>query len=470
MPTTHSRDVTPDLHSGVGIPPSTSIGGYVLFACFVAAIGGFLFGYDLVMISGAQIYLRDQFGLSPAQFGLATTSALLGCIAGPTLGAVLCDRLGRKTTLIIAAGLFTAGAVGTALPHDISTFNVFRIVGGIGVGLASLASPMYIVEIAPTRSRGRLGIMYQLAITIGCLTATIVAYYLAKYLPPQVSWRWMFASVAVPVLIFVACLPFVPQSPRWLAEKGRDAEALAVLARIDKTADAHEQLLAIRSPLSWQSGRFRDLLEPSMRMPMFIGIVLAILNNWTGWTSVSFYLPTLFQRAGYAEASAAIGQNVIVMAANVLLTLVAIRVVDSVGRRPLWLAASAAMSVCMLIAGLFFQLQITGAMVLVVVLCCMAPHSMGLGPLPWLMMSEIYPTRIRARAVAVTTTFLWVAGFSGPYAFPILDSASRKIIGSGAAVFWLYGVICIFSFFWALRFLPETKGKSLEDIASIWKR
>ncbi|MGH9162711.1 MAG: sugar porter family MFS transporter [Vicinamibacteraceae bacterium] len=443
---------------------------YAFFVSFVASIGGFLFGYDLVIISGAQIYLRDQFALSPAQFGFATSSAVLGCIVGPSLGAVLCDRLGRKSTLLVASFLFVAGAIGSALPNDIGTFNVFRILGGVGVGLASIASPMYIAEIAPARSRGRLGIMYQLAITVGALAATVVAYYLAIYLPPDVSWRWMFASVAVPVVAFVGLLLFVPQSPRWLAEQGRYWEAEQVLARIDPDIDSHVQLEEIRSSLSRESGSLRELLEPSMRKPLSIGIVLAVLNNWTGWTSVAFYLPTLFQRAGYAEASAAIGQNVIVQAASVLMTAVAIWLVDRWGRRPLWLATSAAMSLSLLMAGLVFQLQIVGPLVVGVVLLCMAPHSIGLGPLPWLMMSEIYPTRIRARAVAVSTTFLWLAAFSGPYAFPMLDEASRKAIGSGAGVFWLYSAICVFSFLWALRFLPETKGRSLEQIGRLWTR
>jgi sugar porter (SP) family MFS transporter len=443
---------------------------YVFFLSFVAAMGGFLFGYDLVMISGAQIYLREQFHLGPAAFGFATSSALLGCMLGPTLGAKLCDRLGRKSILWLAAVLFTAGAVGTALPKDMATFNAFRIVGGIGVGLASLASPMYIAEIAPARIRGQLGIMYQLAITIGCLAATVVAYGLARSLPAEVSWRWMFASIVVPVLVFAILLLFVPQSPRWLAEQGRDDEALRVLADIDPRRDPELELKEIRSSLSRQSGSIRELLQPGIRNALFIGITLALLNNWTGWTSVAFYLPTLFQRAGYAEASSAIGQNIIVQVANVLLTLIAIRLVDRWGRRPLWLTASAAMSICLLAAGLVFKFQITGPLVLVVIMMCMAPHSIGLGPLPWLMMSEIYPTRIRARAVAISTTFLWLAGFSGPYAFPILDAASRKAIGSGAGVFWLYSMICIFSLLWGLKFLPETKGRSLEDIGKLWMR
>src|SRR5262245_34653563 len=208
--------------------------GYAYFVAFVAAVGGFLFGYDLVIINGAQIFLRDHFHLTAGELGFATSSAILGCVAGPALGASLCDRLGRKSTLIIAALLFAAGAVGTAVPRSITVFNVFRFVGGIGVGLASLASPLYIAEIAPAPSRGRLGIMYQLAITVGATTAIVVAWWIARTVPDvAVNWRWMFASMLVPVVAFVVLLLAVPQSPRWLVGQNRPAEALAIMTKIN---------------------------------------------------------------------------------------------------------------------------------------------------------------------------------------------------------------------------------------------
>ena len=443
--------------------------GYAFYIAFVASLGGFLFGYDLVIISGAQIFLRDQFALTPQQFGFATSSAILGCIAGPACGGWMCDRFGRKATLIMAAVLFALSAVGTALAHNILFFNTFRIVGGVGVGLASLASPMYIAEIAPAERRGRLGLMYQLAITIGAVAATIVSYYLAKYAAPTVSWRWMFASVIVPVTAFSILLVRLPASPRWLAEKHRFEEARTVLTQIAGEEEAENELKEMRANLHAETGSLRELFQPGMRAALLTGVVLAVLNNWTGWTGIAFYLPTLFQRAGFANPSDAIAQNVLVMGGNVFLTLLSIWLVDRVGRRPMWIVCSIAMCIFLVLTGVVFQFNVTGGVVVLMIFLCAAPHAIGLGPLPWLMMSEIYPTRIRAKAVSVSTTFLWIAAFTGPFAFPILQATSEKLFHTIAGVFWLYAVVCLFSFAWGWKFLPETRGRSLENIADSWK-
>jgi len=442
---------------------------FTFFVSCVAALGGFLFGYDLAIISGAQIFLRSQFHLSPGQFGFAVSSALMGCIAGPILGTKLCDRFGRKPTLIIAGVLFLIGAAGTALAQSIVVFNVFRIEGGVGVGLASLASPMYIAEAAPARRRGALTLLYQLAIVVGCLVATIVSYYLANYLSPHISWRAMFASVAVPVLLFILLLGRVPHGPRWLAEKGRIEDAFQVLAAINGEDEARTELAAIMSSLRAESGTWSELLHPDIRKPLFIGTILALLNNWTGWTGMSFYLPTLFQQAGYPHAADAIGQNVYVMIGMVLLTMVSVYLVDRIGRRPLWLGTSVAMFACLVAAGWLFHHNVKGPLAVVAIFACSAPHAMGLGPIPWLMMSELYPTRIRARAVSITTTVLWIAGFTGPFAFPLIESVSQRMFGNDAGLFWFYALVCMFSFFWGLKCLPETKGRSLEEIADSWK-
>lgn len=449
--------------------PESARRGYAFYIAFVASLGGFLFGYDLVIISGAQIFLRDQFALTPQQFGFATSSAILGCMAGPACGAWLSDRFGRKLTLFMAAVLFALSAVGTALAHTILIFNVFRIIGGVGVGLASLASPMYIAEIAPAKNRGQLGLMYQLAITIGAVGATIVSYYLAKYAAPTVGWRWMFASVIVPVAVFSVLLIRVPASPRWLFEKGRFDEALSVLTQIAGEDEARKEVAEMRATTNTEAGTLRELFQPGMRAALFTGIILAMLNNWTGWTGIAFYLPTLFQRAGFANASDAIAQNALVMGGNVILTLLSIWLVDRVGRRPLWIVCSAAMCVFLTLTGIVFQFNVTGGLVVLVIFLCAAPHAIGLGPLPWLMMSEIYPTRVRAKAVSLSTTFLWLAAFSGTYALPLLQAASEKILHTISGVFWLYAAICLFSFAWGWKYLPETKGRSLENIADSWK-
>jgi MFS transporter, SP family, arabinose:H+ symporter len=441
---------------------------YALFIAFVAAIAGFLFGYDLVIISGAAIFIKAYFALSPAQFGFAVSSAILGCIAGPFLGAWLCDWIGRKSTLMMSGVLFAVGAIGAALAGSIGIFNLFRIVGGLGVGVSSLAAPLYISEIAPARQRGRLGIMYQLAITIGCLAAAVVSYWLARCVSSTVSWRWMVASVVFPVVVFALLLLKVPQGPRWMAARGQFDEAFQSLARIDGVEHATREMAEIRASLAGESGTFGELFEPGMRKALVTGALLGLFNNWTGWSGIAYYLPTLFQQAGYARASDAIGVNVLIMVGNAVLTLVAIAIVDRAGRRPLWLLTSAAMIFCLGTAGLVFQLKITGAIVVAAIFMCDVPHAIGLGPLPWLMMSELYPTRIRARAVSISTTFLWIAGFTGPFAFPMIEAASRKIVGSIAGVFWFYALICIGAFFWGLKMLPETKGRTLEEIARSW--
>jgi len=239
-----------------GKPRLAENGGrfYAFFVAFVAAIAGFLFGYDLVIISGAAIFIRDHFSLSPSQFGFAVSSAILGCIAGPFLGAGLCDWVGRKSTLMLSGVLFAVGAIGAALAGSIGIFNLFRIVGGLGVGVSSLAAPMYISEIAPARQRGRMGIMYQLAITVGCLAAAVVSYFLARYVSPTVSWRWMMASVVCPVVAFALLLLKVPQGPRWMAARGQFDEAFQSLARIDGVEHARRELEEIKASLAGESG------------------------------------------------------------------------------------------------------------------------------------------------------------------------------------------------------------------------
>jgi SP family arabinose:H+ symporter-like MFS transporter len=435
----------------------------------VAALGGFLFGYDLVIISGAQIFLRQQFALSPGQFGFAVSSASLGCIAGPSLGAWLCDKIGRKATLMVAGMLFVIGALGSAIATNIAMFNVFRVVGGIGVGLASLAAPVYIAEVAPAHWRGRLGLMYQFAVMSGAVSATIVSYFLAEYVRPELSWRLMFASFLVPVLFFMILLFKVPQAPRWLAEKGRIDEAFQILVRTHGEYQAKIELDAIRVSLAGESGTFAELFEPGMRKALFVGVALALFNNWTGWTGIAYYLPSLFQLSGYPQAASAIGVNVLIMCGLVVLTVISIGLVDRVGRRPMWLGGSVAMFFCLVAAGFVFQSHVQGPIAVAVIFACGAPHAIALGPLPWLMMSELYPTRIRARAVSITTTFLWIAGFTAPFAFPIIEVVSRRVLGTGAGVFWGYSVVCIMSFLWGFKYLPETKGRSLEEIADSWK-
>jgi MFS transporter, SP family, arabinose:H+ symporter len=443
---------------------------YAFLIAFISAVGGFLFGYDLAIMCGACVYIRDFFELNSAWFGFTGASAGLGCMMGPFCGAWLCDRFGRRTTLIAACLLLGVGSILTAIPNDLTTFIVFRIVGGIGVGLCSIASPMYTNEIAPARWRGGLGFMYQLAIVVGSILAVAVSWLLARELSPETSWRWMFASEMVFVLIFAVLLFLVPESPRWLAERGRVDEAEAIFTRIDGPEFAHVELAQIGKSLTAESGTFGELFSsPGMRKALFIGVCLALFNNCTGWSAMAGYLTVLFEHGGM-ERTNAIFQNLICWSFMGVMTLIACGLVDRLGRRPLWIVSSIVMIGADTFMGVLFHWDIVGWPVMAAVFLCAIPHSFALGPLPWLMMSEIFPTRIRARAVAITTTVIWTVGFLVGALFPVLCDISESLIGTIAGAFWLFSAVCVLALLFGITLLPETKGRTLEEIADSWDR
>ncbi|MBN1344435.1 MAG: sugar porter family MFS transporter [Phycisphaerae bacterium] len=443
---------------------------YVFVIAFVAAVGGFLFGFDLAVIGAANTFLRDQFNLSDSELGFVTASAAIGCIFGPFLGAWLCDALGRKRTMIVASALLAASAIMTAAAPTIAVLNIFRIVGGVGVGLCSVASPMYIAEVAPPAKRGRLGLMYQLAIIVGSVCAPLIAYVLVRSLPDTVSWRWMFASEMAAVVVFVVFLFFLPRSPRWLAEKGRFDEALDVLTNVDGPEYARQEMNEIRTSLEQEPGGFAELLRPGIRYALLIGILLAFFNNWTGWSMMGGYIPLLFERSGLHDRAQAILQFGVAYGFMGVIGVVAIALVDRLGRRPLWLIGSVLMALVTALTGVVFHYQLSGPIVLLVIVLCTVPHGLALGPLPWLMMSEIFPTRIRAKAVAITTTFLWITIYSGAQLFPMVSGFSERTIGSPALAFWLFTVVCLLAIIFGWRMLPETKGRTLEEIAASWRK
>ena len=417
-----------------------------------------------------QLFLRQQFELTPTQFGFATSSAILGCIIGPSVGAWLCDRIGRKTTLMVSGLLFLVGAIGAGSALNILMFNIFRIIGGVGVGLSSLASPMYIAEIGPAAQRGRLGIMYQLAITVGAVSATLAAYLLATYTPPTMSWRLMLVSVALPVLVFMVLLVRVPQSPRWLAEQGRLGEASSILARIGGEQFARAEMNEISGSLNAESGALSELWEPGLRHAMLTGIALALFNNWTGWSGIAYYLPTLFQQAGYPQAEFSdwckCPDHDGKLSADVHCHLA-----DRPQRQTSDLDRHFRRHGC-LPDYRRHRLSVE-----------VRWSNRGGGDL-----SLCDPPRHRARttaladdvgalsnpysswAVSISTTFLWIAGFTGPFAFPAIESASRHYLGTAAGVFWFHALISLLAFIWGRKYLPETKARTLEEIAASWTR
>ena len=315
---------------------------FTYLIALIAALGGFLFGYDLNIIGAAMIYLREQFTMSPWLFGFSTGSAIFGCIFGPFLAMFLGNPWGRKRCLFLAAALFFVSAVGSAFPETLAGvtgdpvwgFNIYRILGGVGIGLSSVLAPMYIAEIAPAERRGRLVLMYQLAITIGAMLGFLFTAACANWIADtNLNWRWMFGSEALPAVLFAILLIMVPRSPRWLAEKGLDDESLKVLTRVNGPQRAGEILREIRESIDAESGRFSELFKPGIRYALLIACILAVFANWTGWSSIAYYLPTLMQMGGYPDPADAISSSLALFLLNMLLTFVAIATVDRWGRK-----------------------------------------------------------------------------------------------------------------------------------------
>jgi SP family arabinose:H+ symporter-like MFS transporter len=329
---------------------------------------------------------------------------------------------------------------------------------------------MYIAEVAPPRARGKLGVTYQLAIVIGAAMAPLVAYPISLYFPAATSWRWMFASQLVFVVFLFVFLLMLAPSPRWLAEKGRFKEALDVLRKIHEPGLADRELIEIKAAVNEEQGGWKELLLPGMRYALLIGCLLAFFNNWTGWSAMGGYITTLLELSGVTNHSTAVLQFAFTYMSMALVTAVSLFLVDRVGRRPLWIFASILMALVTFATGLVFSLHLHGWIVLLVLCLCTVPHGIALGGLPWLMMSELFPNRIRARAVAVTTTFLWLVIFSCGQLFPIFLKISTDQIGSVAGTFWLFTVICVLSTIFGCTIMPETKGRTLEEIGGSWTK
>jgi sugar porter (SP) family MFS transporter len=453
----------------------------VVLIATVAAVGGFLFGYDLSIISGVMLFLKPEFGLTPDQVGLAIGSALLGCMAGPLLGGTLSDRLGRKSTLIFAGLLFAAGAIGSALPADdyridlfgvlqfeltrVFQFDLFRFLGGVGVGLASVVSPMFIAEVSPPRIRGALVTVNQLAIVVGLTCAVIVSYFLSF----GEHWRWMLASNAVPVPFFVIGLFFVPESPRWMAQKNRSQEALDVLTMIDGRQSAELEMRDILAS-GGDQGRWRELLRPGMRFAMLIACALAVFQQITGASILTMYMPTVFQEAGFDAPSDAIMQNVIMSLWYVICTIVALVAVDRLGRKPLLLLGTLGMAVGMAILGALFHWHTTGVYVVLTLFLVMGAYLVSLAPLTWLIMSEIFPNRLRGKAMAVASVSVWTASYLTAIYFPPMVDWFKTSFGTPALAFWIYAFISAVAFLFSLIVVPETKGRTLEEIGESWNK
>ena len=434
---------------------------YIIFVTVIAAIGGLLFGFDTAIVAGATRYLKDQFALTSIQEGWAVSVVLIGCMFGAGISGTISDRIGRKRFMLVSAVLFLVSAVGCALPRTIAEFVVFRFIGGLGIGSASILAPLYISEIAPARIRGALVSVNQLAIVTGILLAYFVNWAFAGVGPS--NWRWMYAAGALPSVIFFILLLRVPESPRWLVKQGRESEALGVLSRVNTADLAAAEVLSIKETLVMEKGSLAELFRPGFRRALLIAVVLAILQQITGINAVLYYAPRIFERAGFTRMSA-IGQSTIVGFVNILFTIVAIVLVDRIGRKPLLLTAAGGMGVSLLLLGAAFRSQaFSGPLILGLILLYIAFFAMAMGPIVWVVMAEIFPTRMRGSAMAIATVILWVSDFAVTLSFPVIADRLNE-----STAFWLYAAMCAVDFVFMFFFLPETKGKTLEEIEKRW--
>jgi sugar porter (SP) family MFS transporter len=448
---------------------------YVWLVSIVAAMGGLLFGWDWVVIGGAKPFFQRYFQLtSEAQIGWANSCALVGCLVGALVAGALSDKFGRKRLLVMAALLFAVTSLGNALATGFTIFISWRIMGGVAIGLASNLSPMYIAEVAPARMRGKLVGLNQLTVVIGVLAAQLVNWYLVRDLPAgatddfirnswfgQQGWRWMFGLTAAPALLFFLGMFLVPESPRWLAKNGKQKQARDILVRVGGADYSNAAIAEIESTLAggeFQRVRFADLLEPKMRKVIVLGVILAVFQQWCGINVIFNYAEEIFRAAGY-DISSVLKNIAWTGSVNLAFTFVALGVVDRGGRRPLMLFGSAALAVIYVALGICYHSGVKGLPMLLLVLSAIACYAMSLAPVVWVVISEIFPNRIRGAAMAVAVSALWIACFLLTYTFPLLNDW----LGA-AGTFWLYAAICAAGFLFLKFKLPETKGKSLEQI------
>lgn len=442
----------------------SSTARFVLFATGVAAIGGFLFGYDTAVINGANSYLKAHMNLTPAQEGLAGASAIIGCIPGAMFAGFLSDRFGRRQMLFLCAVLYAVSGLLSAIPRTFDQFLWARIISGLGIGASSMICPVYIAEIAPEKWRGRLGTLFQLGIVTG-IFLTLFINKLIQGMGDEAwnttsGWRWMLGMEVVPAVAFILLLFAVPESPRWLAQRGRDGEAFFILERIGGRDHAQSEMSAIQAANQAEEGRFRELLTGPFRRPLIIAVLLMAFSQFCGINAIMYYSTKIFGQGPRAFTwSAWMGL------VNLLFTFVAIGFVDKGGRRPLLLIGTAVQTIALGLVGWMFHSQQQGIALLVCVILFIAAFAMAMGPIPWLFSSEVFPNKVRGRAMSIATFTIWVSCYIVAQTFPILNDSPR--IGP-AKTFWIFAGVSFLSFIFVLGFLPETKGRTLEDIERMW--
>ena len=441
---------------------------YTYLVCTVAAFGGLLFGYDTAVIAGAIGYLKLKFDLSPMLTGWAASSAIWGCIFGTLFAGRLSDKYGRKKVLLLSGLLFTISALGSAIPDNLTQFVIARFIGGLGVGSASMLSPLYISEIAPAKIRGMLVTLYQLAIVFGINIIYIVNYLIVNTHDQewnvQIGWRYMLGSEGIPAILFFLLLFFVPESPRWLVKENRSEDARKILNKINALDEARRILKEIKESVNEEKGNFMDLFKSGIRMAILIGSVLALFSQITGINAIIYYAPEIFKQVGFGSESA-LFQTMIIGFVNMLFTVVAIRLIDYWGRRTLLIWGVSGMIFCLFAMGLFFYFEISsGPLLLIFILGFIGSFASSLGPIPWVMISEIFPTKIRGTAMSFSIVILWLGVVLVTQFFPVL-----LVLFGGAYTFWIFMINALILLIFTLIIIPETKQKTLEEIQEIWK-
>jgi MFS transporter, SP family, galactose:H+ symporter len=453
-----------DLQSGAS-PKKTANQALIYLAAVSAALGGLLFGYDTGVISGAELFFRNEFALSTFALEIIVSGVLAGAAIGALTGGRLADLFGRRKLLIATAIIFGLGAILCAVATSAFILAIGRIIVGFGIGLSSSGVPVYISEVAPANARGWQVSLFQLAITVGILLAYLVDYAFARIQ----GWRWMFGISIVPAAIFGISMFFLPESPRWLLRRGERENALAMLARVRGTSDIHGEIQEIEESLTRapESGRFSDLFAPSIRPALIVGIGLAIFQQITGINTVIYYAPLIIQSAGISSASGAILATAGIGVVNVLATFLSMWLIDRKGRRPLLLVGIAGMAMTLMMLGFVFRMSNQSAgMAWLAVISLMAyvgSFAISLGPIFWLLISEIYPLKIRNSAEGIAAAFNWGANLLITLTFLTLV---EKVGPTGT--FWLYGVSAIAAGLFSYYYVPETKGRSLEEIEGFW--
>ena len=437
---------------------------FVYVAAAISALGGMLFGYDTGVISSAILFIKKEFGLGEKTEEITVSAVLMGAVIGAAFAGKLADSLGRRKVLIIAAVIFAVGSIATAMAPNDFLLILGRVMVGLAIGAASFTAPMYISEVSPARIRGELVSLNQLAVTVGIVISYMVGYFLSK----TGDWRGMLALAAIPSVILGVGMFFMPQSPRWLLTHAQVDKARAVLKRIRRTSSVDSEIGDIENSVGKQSGGFKELLQPFIRPALIVGIGLAVFQQVTGINTVIYYAPTIFEFAGFKSASSAILATLGVGIVNVFMTVVAMQLLDKLGRRPLLLIGLSGMAGSLGVLGFAFHLphmpDAMGWIAAVSLMLYVGAFAIGMGPVFWLIIAEIYPLKVRGIAMSVATVFNWGANLIVGITFLSLI----RILGR-PGTFWLYAGLSIATWLFVLFLVPETKGKTLEQIEEHWR-